>query len=158
MEWLELSRKDEEIKRLAAECRAKMEYTEDGRMKIGKLARDLGLKVIRNESVKDSKAQLTDTQYGKLIYDGKRGFIIYDETRTSEQKEFTLAHEIGHYMLRHWETRATFDYVLDELNCSNWIRELLEDLKCFDTERQANLFAEYLLGRCSPDILESVTG
>ncbi len=148
MEWLELSRKDEEIKRLAAECRAKMEFTEDGRMKIGKLARDLGLKVIRNESLIGSTAQLKDTERGKFYYDGKQGFVIYDETRTSEQKEFTLAHEIGHYMLRHWET----------LSALEWIIELISELKGINTEREADLFAEYLLGRCSPDISESVTG
>ena len=148
MEWLELSRKDEEIRRLAAECRAKMEYTEDGRMKIGKLARDLGLKVIRNESVIGSSAQLKDTELGKFYYDGEQGFIIYDETQTSEQKEFALAHEIGHYMLRHWEILSTLE----------WIIELIRDLQGINTEREANLFAEYLLGRCSPDILESVKG
>ncbi|MBR2388133.1 MAG: ImmA/IrrE family metallo-endopeptidase [Clostridia bacterium] len=147
MGWLQVSRKDEEIRRLAAECRAKMEFTEDGRMKIGKLARDLGLKVIRNESLEDSpELQLKDTENGKFHYDGKQGFVIYDETRTTEQKEFTLAHEIGHYMLRHWETRDTL----------NWIIECIEMLKFINTEREADLFAEYLLGRCSPYVLESV--
>lgn len=57
------------------------------------IARSLGLEVIY--------ADLGDGNSGLLISDGATAQICVEESESSVRQRFTIAHEIGHYSLRH---------------------------------------------------------
>ena len=78
------------------------------------------IKVIRNSDTH----VLEVNELGKILSDGTAWIIVYEDTQNLEGKRFTVAHELGHYFLRH--------------------KEELERLRRRQ-EKQADLFAAYLL-------------
>ena len=85
-----------------------------------RLARAEGVKVIKNSDV----GKLLPNEYGNALCADGRWFIVYDDTRTLEQKRYTVAHELGHILLRHSEEHARHTRRI---------------------ERQADIFARHLL-------------
>ena len=87
------------------------------------------LKLCRDERIKVVKNSLVDVLCpdvsGMLFTYGDEYVIVYDDTLTSEQCRRTVAHELGHYFLNHYE-------ILNE--------------PCY-YEREADLFATLLLGK-----------
>lgn len=65
---------------------------------MARIAGDLGCKVLKNSRVnilkEHEKGLLLSQPTGEL-------FIVLDEKRSTEDCRFTIAHEIGHYMLGH---------------------------------------------------------
>ncbi len=69
---------------------------------------------------------------GKIIINGKNDFTIFlDENRTKEEINFTIAHEIGHYILHSREGRYQ----------SEFDRELVSTASTDRLEWEANWFA-----------------
>ena len=74
---------------------------------VSKIARDAGVKVIRNSDVNILKSH----ESGKSYFDGKTWFLIYDDTNDPVIARFTIAHELGHFFLGHAYTCAKYaDY------------------------------------------------
>lgn len=95
------------------------------------LAKNAGIKVIENRHVND----LLPGEHGKVYYDGEDWIIIFDETRTTEQMRFTVAHELGHCFLKHNEEHRAFLAHIEKLKDKHGRR----------VDRQADLFARCLL-------------
>lgn len=95
------------------------------------LARYEGIRVIKNSDVN----MLRPSEYGKVLFDGEQWCIIYDDTRTLEERRYTVAHELGHYFLKHNEEYDRFMRYqeLQRIKHSNYI------------EHQADIFAKNLL-------------
>lgn len=74
---------------------------------VSKIARDAGVKVIRNSDVN----LLKPNESGKSYFDGQTWFLIYDDTNDPVVSRFTIAHELGHFFLGHAYTCAKYaDY------------------------------------------------
>ncbi|MBQ5633839.1 MAG: ImmA/IrrE family metallo-endopeptidase, partial [Clostridia bacterium] len=52
-----------------------------------------------------------------------------------EERRFTVAHEIGHVYMKHWEEHARFMAYIEELERKHGLH----------VEKQADLFAKHLL-------------
>ncbi len=76
---------------------------------------------------------------GILIRDGKRKFIVVNESHSSERKRFTIAHEIGHLML-HPTQDVHVDHAL-RINLRDGQAATGENIE----EVEANAFAANLL-------------
>jgi Zn-dependent peptidase ImmA (M78 family) len=50
-------------------------------------------------NLRATASDLDDEMSGVLVFDGKRGAIAYNSSHASVRQRFTVAHEIGHYML-----------------------------------------------------------
>jgi len=50
-------------------------------------------------NLRSTSSDLDDEMSGLLVVDGKRGAIAYNSTHASVRQRFTVAHEIGHYVL-----------------------------------------------------------
>lgn len=96
-----------------------------------KLARDEGIKVIKDSDVRE----LDPTEHGRLMCCDGENVIIYDDARTREQKRFTVAHELGHYFLKHKEEHERFMRY----------QEMQRIRHGRHVERQADIFAKALL-------------
>ena len=98
------------------------------------IAKLLDIRVVKNSIVH----VLEPNTHGIYLCDGETQVIVYDDTRSVEQSKFTIAHELGHILLRH----AT-EY-------TNYMQQL---------EKQADHFAQQLL-TVSPlhisDVLEDL--
>jgi Zn-dependent peptidase ImmA (M78 family) len=107
-----------------------------------KIARWAGVKVIKNCDIDE----LTGSEYGKLISDGEKWYIIFRETLPLEQKRYTVAHELGHMCLQHGAARRNLDIRHTEEIQARIRRHAEEDLKQgAKHERQADMFASSLL-------------
>ena len=93
-----------------------------------KIARAAGIKVIKNSTVN----VLEPNVFGRSYYNGKKWFIVYDDTRTLEQKRFTVAHELGHIFLGHELIYGKYP-------------QTVEFMKKPKSEQQADMFAIRLL-------------
>lgn len=96
-----------------------------------KLASDEGIKVIKDSDVRE----LRPTERGRFMSCAGECFIIYDDMRPLNEKRFTVAHELGHYFLKHEQERERFERYL-ELKRIRHARHI---------EAQADLFAKHLL-------------
>ncbi|MBO7310629.1 MAG: ImmA/IrrE family metallo-endopeptidase [Clostridia bacterium] len=101
------------------------------------LARGEGIKVYKNSDVR----LLCPTEYGRIFCHNDKSIIVYDDTRTHSQKRFTVAHELGHYFLKHREEHERFERYL----------ELQRIRHGRHVERQADIFAQAIL---NPKITE----
>lgn len=75
------------------------------------------------------------SDFKEIYIDSKQFFEIENRAR------FTLAHELGHYVLHH-------DFIKNSQkfkNINQWIKFVLEDVKREPLETQANIFAGFLL-------------
>ena len=82
--------------------------------------------------------QLLNSEDGALWYksDSQTYILLYNDTIDNKERiRFTIAHELGHYALRHNET--TDKTILSRYNLSE------SEYKTFETE--ANFFAKHLL-------------
>lgn len=97
------------------------------------ITRGMGVKVIKDSDVHD----LIPGEYGKTYHEPISGqsIIIYDDTLSLEERRFTVAHEIGHVYMKHWEEHARFMAYIEELKRKHGLH----------VERQADLFAKHLL-------------
>lgn len=69
-----------------------------GEIRLLGIAHNIGV----NKVVKNGGAELLNPdEYGAIYVfsDEHISYIVYDEKRTKQEQRFTLAHEIGHYML-----------------------------------------------------------
>lgn len=96
-----------------------------------KLARDERIKVIKDSDVHE----LCPTEHGRLMCFNGKSIIIYDDARTCEEKRFTVAHELGHYFLKHKEEYDRFMRY----------QEMQRIRHCRHVEHQADIFARVLL-------------
>lgn len=96
-----------------------------------RLARDEGIKVIKDSDV----CVLKPTELGRLMWFVDESVIIYDDTRTRQQKKFTVAHELGHYFLQHNKEYDRFMRYQEEQRVKHG-RHI---------EKQADIFAKALL-------------
>ena len=55
------------------------------------------VRVIKNSSVDI----LTEKEDARSYFDGTVWYIIYDDTKPTEEKRYAVAHELGHYFLNH---------------------------------------------------------
>lgn len=103
------------------------------------IARSAGFKVIRDSDVHD----LHPGEYGALYRIKGQWYIIYDDS-LPEEKNFTIAHELGHAFLKHNEENDKFLKHIEEIKKKHSRR----------VERQADLFARCLLETCAAVGLE----
>lgn len=87
--------------------------------------------------IEELKAVPSDRFEGSLICDAakSRGVILYNGSRRRTRQRFTIAHELGHFLLP-WQRRTTFE-------CST--SDLVAHGASNDWEAQANEFAAQLL-------------
>ena len=90
-------------------------------VRLGQLCRSLGIEIHHIESTHID---------GTLLIHRDRKMILVSSSLPQERRRFTVAHELGHYLLRH--QRAAFS--LDS-----------PDSWCCKEERQANAFAAEIL-------------
>ena len=62
-----------------------------------KIARAVGIRVIKNSSVGD----LLPGEHGKSYFNGQAWIIIYNDLEPVDVCRFTVAHELGHFFLGH---------------------------------------------------------
>ena len=110
---------------------------------------DSGITLLRDSEVKALRAG----EAGASLYDGHEWDIIYDDSLPLSRKRFTVAHELGHILLRHMLVAAFH------------VREIAGELP--PTETEANIFASrflapscvlWALGLHSPAGIMSVCG
>ncbi len=85
-------------------------------------------------------APLGDEVSGLLVVDGDMGVIGYNATHPSVRQRFTIAHEVGHYILH----RADTTLFIDERYFSAF-RDQRSSSGADPKEREANAFAASLL-------------
>src|SRR4051812_27441329 len=106
-------------------------YTQDAPVRVEAIARDLGLAVLGDDN-------MTSETAGMIVKGGitsPSGYTIYIRAADNpRRKRFTLAHEVGHYVLHR-------DLIGDGLIDDAMYRSKLGD----PYERQANRFAADLL-------------
>lgn len=97
------------------------------------IADGMGVKVIKGSDVHE----LSPGMQGVTYYNHETGesYIIFDDSLSLEEKRFTIAHEIGHVYMRHWEEHARFTAYIEDLKRKHGLR----------VEKQADLFALHLL-------------
>lgn len=61
------------------------------------IAKSADIKVIKNSLINELK----ESELGAALCDGDKWYIIYDDTLSSSQKRFVVAHELGHIFLGH---------------------------------------------------------
>jgi Zn-dependent peptidase ImmA (M78 family) len=86
-------------------------------------------------------AVLGDDVSGILVVDGDRGVIGYNRDQSDARQRFTIAHEIGHYVL-HRQSQALF---IDKNYQAAFFRSHASASKSDPREREANSFAAALL-------------
>ena len=102
------------------------------------------LTILRQEKIKVKRRSLPSEKdlSGMLIYRGEmKGILINTYIENIGRQNFTFAHELGHYFLKHKPP-----YVLDgesSFRCSNQDMEVVEDYSSIEVE--ANQFAVELL-------------
>ncbi len=69
-----------------------------------KIANDAGIHVKKNSDTHD----LMPGELGKSYCNGKKWYIIYDDTQPVNVSRFTIAHEIGHFSLGHDLTYSNY--------------------------------------------------
>ena len=121
---------NQDIPRLASEIAGRYRG-EDHSLSLLRIARGEGVKVIEDGRVHC----LEEGEYGKILFDGEEWIIIFDETQSYEKMRFTIAHELGHYFLKHNVDLREFYVHIENLKKKHGRR----------TERQADLFARCLL-------------
>jgi Zn-dependent peptidase ImmA (M78 family) len=103
---------------------------------VGALARSLGLEIVKQDA--------DDSISGMLINegDGKGGIIGVNRAHHLNRQRFTIAHEIGHFLLQHYQG-VHFDGANTglQINFRDNRSTTGEDI----FEREANLFAAELL-------------
>lgn len=69
-----------------------------------KITKQIGISVKKNSDVHD----LMPGELGKSYFNGHRWFIIYDDSQPVNICRFTVAHELGHFLLGHDITYSKF--------------------------------------------------
>ncbi|MBD5081126.1 MAG: ImmA/IrrE family metallo-endopeptidase [Ruminococcaceae bacterium] len=77
----------------------------------------------------DFEHYIAPSEYGCTIYDPKKGrwLLFYNETKSEESIRFTLAHELGHIILKH-----TNDNEFNEREANCFARNILYRLPIND--------------------------
>lgn len=87
------------------------------------IAKTADIKVIKNSLINELK----ESELGAALCDGDKWYIIYDDTLSSSQKRFVVAHELGHIFLGH------------RLKNGHFVHD------SYNLEKEANSFASKLL-------------
>ena len=97
-------------------------------MNVLQIADRAKIRILKDRNVR----VLRDTEYGRSFFNGKRWSIVYDDTCSSEQIRFTIAHELGHIFLGHRLARIKYS-------------DAMSFTKQSTIEKQADMFAIRLL-------------
>ena len=93
----------------------------------------MGVKVIKDSDIHELRPGMQGVTY--YNHENGKSYIIYDDSLSLEERRFTVAHEIGHVYMKHWEEHARFMAYIEELKRKHGLH----------VERQADLFAKHLL-------------
>ena len=145
------------IERKASDLLKKYGYYDSIPIDVFGLAQDVGLKLVDHK--------LSDEISGMLIWDNGVGSIGYNSTHAQVRQRFTIAHEIGHFVLGHIEDRSVF---IDQPNkqMSTKIFRNQDSAKGEKREEiEANSFAAALLmpkvhikDRCNNYAIDDIAG
>ena len=97
------------------------------------IADGMGVKVIKDSDVHELRPGMQGVTY--YNYETGKSYIIYDDSLSLEERRFTVAHEIGHVYMKHWEEHDRFKAYIEEQERKHGLR----------VEKQADLFARHLL-------------
>ncbi len=97
------------------------------------IADGMGVKVIKDSDVHELRPGMQGVTY--YNYETGKSYIIYDDSLSLEERRFTVAHEIGHVYMKHWDEHKRFRAYIEELERKHGLR----------VEKQADLFARHLL-------------
>lgn len=102
-------------------------------------------KIVQNLGIELKKEQVDDELSGFLVRDMRQGTAIIgvNAGHPSKRVRFTIAHELGHYLLHEGET-VHFDGKSPGLTVVN-LRNAKSSEGIDDNEKEANLFAAELL-------------
>ena len=70
-----------------------------------KIANDSGIHVKKNSYIHD----LMPNELGKSYFNGEVWYIIYDDSQPVDVCQFTIAHELGHFLLGHDLTYSKYN-------------------------------------------------
>ena len=116
-------------------------------VEVVKIAQAEKIKVIKNSEILKVAPSfaLTGSEKGKLYSDGELWVIVYDDTQATADARFTVAHELGHYFLRHRERCYKLIALHNAYNnaFTAHLRRHFGELG----EQEASYFAECLLRR-----------
>lgn len=134
---------DEEIEALATENLAKVSYS-SGEVPLRELRRALRVNA-RQASISDEEAMSRNRNaFGKITFDPLEIVIFHDHPDlTIPKRQFTVAHELGHYLLKHW--RYMQQEFCGGLDIERDVRSGLLAQDIARMEWQANRFASCLL-------------
>ncbi|MBR2388132.1 MAG: ImmA/IrrE family metallo-endopeptidase [Clostridia bacterium] len=136
---MSLVRDTKEISEMVRLCR---DINGEGTIDLIKIVKALDIHLIDTTQHNYLKSQ----EYGKIVYDATEGkaIIIFDEKQPLYLQRFTVAHEVGHYLLRFWEPTSLGKEII----------RALDELIGITIEREASMFAKMLLQEPEPDLSE----
>ena len=103
------------------------------RVELQKIIKGAKIHLVRNSDV----TELTATQRGLCMTDGKDWCVVYDDTLPAAERRFTVAHELGHIFLRHDEVYHNL-HLLREKEADLFAEQLLKDHQPLEREGAAN--------------------
>lgn len=111
-------------------------FSKDAPVNLGDLARELGIEVAYSASLSDNESGKIERKSGEVV----RYRVTVNALHSTRRQRFTLAHEIGHYILHR-------DLIGDGLTDDGLYRSTLKDGRSLDAvmEQQANRYAASLL-------------
>ncbi len=136
---MSLVRDTKEISDMVRLCR---EINGEGAIDLIKIVKALDIHLIDTTQ----HNYLKSGELGKIYYNAaeENAIIIFDEKQPLSCKRFTVAHEVGHYLLRFWES----------VSLGKEIIRALDELIGLSIEREASIFAKMLLQEPEPDLSE----
>ena len=113
--------------------REAFDFSDELKIDVKVLAKKMGLEV--------SAKSMPDDVSGLLVIEDSLGKIAYNRTNSKPRIRFTIAHEIGHYHLKHSRTGSLFIVQVSITKYRNARSSAGTDWQ----EREANAFAAALL-------------
>lgn len=104
-------------------------------------------KVVEKQGINLVEHEFGDDIYGVLVIKDGKYTIGYDKHNSSVRQRFTIAHELGHYVLRHNKNGVNIDTLTKKYQSLQTVFFRNSDSSTgeFIQEREANSFAAALL-------------